>query len=795
MASQLDLEIVIAHYNEDLSWLGQDAKSCTIYSKGGEGAAPPYPHNAIRNIGREGHTFLYHIIERYDSLADVTLFLQGRVDDHFSITLDEVKERARQTQPGQVTTFPYRDLETFDHWDGIPWDEYPSWRKWSSMSSSVKAARTPAEYWKLFFPGKAVPASVGFQPGALFAVRKEDVRQHPRSFYQLVMQEFFLGDMAHVNPETGHLMERFWQAIFSPEYICWNKATDTSKSERNQWGQKAIGRWNVTPRGLEVDEATIHPKDRVFQFTWGIEMTYFTPYLLQLGLEKSQTSLVWIAPPLSGLIVQPIVGIVSDSSTLRWGRRRPYMLVCALLVASFLLILGWASEIVGIFFSNEALLKKMTVALAIFCIYAVDFAINAVQATCRSLIVDTLPAHEQQLGSAWAGRMLGLGHVLGYFAGTLDLMGIFGTTLGSTQFKQVCVIASGTLVICIGVTCFCVEERVLVSNARFSYDRDHIENNSPSSQEDQGCVLDYLLVLDWSVVLEQLPFRITWLNHLLRTGWSPFFVYGTTWVGETYYRQDASTAAELRDATDSVGALARKGGAAFFLFSLISLAGSIFLPWVVESPNDDPFASVKDAPNGLTHTLRRYRPDITTAWGFSQLAFGISMLMAPFTHSFSSATTLVALCGLPWAMYGWAPLAIMGEEINKLAAAANPHATYARLSQDGSSSVQLGRASSDSEPPSTANDAATRGTEGMAGIYLGIWNIFATIPQFLATFIAMITFSVLEPGRSRELGDGPGAEGPDEGARRGLSGTAVCLAVGALCSFVAATQSFRMRRY
>ena len=132
----------------------------------------------------------------------------------------------------------------------------------------------------------------------------------------------------------------------------------------------------------------------------------------------------------------------------------------------------------------------------------------------------------------------------------------------------------------------------------------------------------------------------------------------------------------------------------------------------------------------------------------------------------------------------------MGEEINKLAAAANPHATYSRLSED--SSMQLSRTSSDSEPPAADT---TSGPEGMAGIYLGIWNIFATIPQFLATFIAMVTFSILEPGASLELGEGPGAADPEEGVRQGLSGTAVCLAVGALCSFVAAMQSFRMRRY
>lgn len=56
---------------------------------------------------------------------------------------------------------------------------------------------------------------------------------------------------------------------------------------------------------------------------------------------------MWIAPPLSGLIVQPIVGSVSDASTLRWGRRRPYMMVCAGLVAGFLCVLAWAAEIVG----------------------------------------------------------------------------------------------------------------------------------------------------------------------------------------------------------------------------------------------------------------------------------------------------------------------------------------------------------------------------------------------------------------------------------------------------------------
>lgn len=59
--------------------------------------------------------------------------------------------------------------------------------------------------------------------------------------------------------------------------------------------------------------------------------------------------------------------------------------------------------------------------------------------------------------------MLGLGHVLGYLAGTLDLLKYLGTSMGDSQFKEICVIASAIMVFCVSVTCLCVEERVLLS--------------------------------------------------------------------------------------------------------------------------------------------------------------------------------------------------------------------------------------------------------------------------------------------------------------------------------------------
>ena len=123
-------------------------------------------------------------------------------------------------------------------------------------------------------------------------------------------------------------------------------------------------------------------------------------------------------------------------------------------------------------------------------------------------------------------------------------------------------------------------------------------------------------------------------------------VYGTTWVGETYYRQNADNAAELKTSTDMVGEIARKGSLALVLFSVISFASSVFLPFLIALPSDDEARSPHgNTPRTAASFFDRYRIDITTAWGLSQLAFAASMILAPFSTSFQFATTLIALCG------------------------------------------------------------------------------------------------------------------------------------------------------
>ena len=76
----LDYEFVIAHYNENLDWLMPIANHSHVYHKGTDLQPSLLPLNAwewLPNIGRESHTYLYHIINNYDTLPEVTVFLQG----------------------------------------------------------------------------------------------------------------------------------------------------------------------------------------------------------------------------------------------------------------------------------------------------------------------------------------------------------------------------------------------------------------------------------------------------------------------------------------------------------------------------------------------------------------------------------------------------------------------------------------------------------------------------------------------------------------------------------------------
>ena len=76
----ISYKIIVARYNEDVSWFESEKDNCIIYNKGDSLGI----ENEImrENIGRESETYLHYIITNYDSLPDVVCFTQANISDH-----------------------------------------------------------------------------------------------------------------------------------------------------------------------------------------------------------------------------------------------------------------------------------------------------------------------------------------------------------------------------------------------------------------------------------------------------------------------------------------------------------------------------------------------------------------------------------------------------------------------------------------------------------------------------------------------------------------------------------------
>jgi solute carrier family 45 protein 1/2/4 len=118
------------------------------------------------------------------------------------------------------------------------------------------------------------------------------------------------------------------------------------------------------------------------QVAWAVELSNGTPYLLSLGLSKSLMALVWIAGPITGTLVQPYVGMLSDNCRVSWGKRKPFVLGGAVATALAYMFLAWIREIIGGFFGlfggdpQSEGVKTVIIVVAVIWIYVLDVAVN-----------------------------------------------------------------------------------------------------------------------------------------------------------------------------------------------------------------------------------------------------------------------------------------------------------------------------------------------------------------------------------------------------------------------------------
>ena len=271
----MTIELVVARYNEDISWLNKIKNKnikITIYNKGGN---LNVKNIKLPNVGRESHTYLTHIINNYKSLADTTIFTQADPflhSPHFIELLDNI-DLFQPIQP--LTSFysPSYDNASNSQKEyilshkldmkGIPPKNVYS----KTKNLSIKNINIFVEYLDKNFvpkyPCDYYPKIIGFfnylktifkfdnilkfvktrykidniqltklipvSYCGIFSVSKNIILDRNVKFYQNIL-DLLLSDYENYKVDTGHLLERLWMSIFN--YQKYNK-NYISFSEKN----------------------------------------------------------------------------------------------------------------------------------------------------------------------------------------------------------------------------------------------------------------------------------------------------------------------------------------------------------------------------------------------------------------------------------------------------------------------------------------------------------------------------------------------------------------------------------
>jgi maltose/moltooligosaccharide transporter len=132
------------------------------------------------------------------------------------------------------------------------------------------------------------------------------------------------------------------------------------------------------------------------QFGWGLQLANMSPIYKYLGAEESNLPYLWLAGPVTGLLVQPIVGAMSDRTWTRLGRRRPFFLIGAILASISLILMP-----------NSSVLW-----MAAGLLWILDASINITMEPFRAFVADNLAEEQRTLGFVMQSFFIGIGQTL-----------------------------------------------------------------------------------------------------------------------------------------------------------------------------------------------------------------------------------------------------------------------------------------------------------------------------------------------------------------------------------------------
>lgn len=291
--------------------------------------------------------------------------------------------------------------------------------------------------------------------------------------------------------------------------------------------------------------------------------------ILQIfGANVDELSWFWIIAPLMGLIVQPIVGHYSDNTWGRFGRRKPYFLIGAVLASAGLIMMPKADMFI-------AFLPPLWVGAGMLMI--MDASFNIAMEPFRALVGDNLRTDQRTLGFSVQTALIGFGAVVGSWL-PYALANWFGVSnesnTGGVPMNLILsfVIGAIILVISILITVVTTKEYSPEELAQFQEEK---ENNKPLEKEIEKAKL--INIFDDFVKMPTTMRQLSWVQFFSWFGLFGMWVFSVPAIAQHIYGlpYDDGKSKAYQDAGDWVGIL-------FGVYNLVSALYAFALPYIAK---------------------------------------------------------------------------------------------------------------------------------------------------------------------------------------------------------------------
>ena len=281
------------------------------------------------------------------------------------------------------------------------------------------------------------------------------------------------------------------------------------------------------------------------------------------GADVHELSWFWIVAPLTGLIVQPIIGYYSDKTWTKLGRRRPYFLTGAILASIGL-----------VFMPNADMFTAFMPALWVGAgtLMIMDASFNIAMEPFRALVADVLPSDQRTLGFSVQTVLIGIGAVIGSWLPYVlaNWMGVANTTVvGEVPLNLTLSFIIGAIVLLVSIliTVFTTKEYSPEEMAQFNSleEEEKIEESS---------------LMNIFTDFKNMPLTMRQLSGVQFFSWFGLFgmwVFATPAIAHHIYGLpiDDSHSSEYQNAGDWVGIL-------FGVYNAISAIYAFFLPAIAK---------------------------------------------------------------------------------------------------------------------------------------------------------------------------------------------------------------------